>query len=307
MKRILVLLVTTLTVLGCSKEENSEKENKPNPIYLDENGFTVKSYDWGEVGDTGDIDGEEFIIISESELRERIKNGGDLFNVVTSKVTNMDYLFYDTVNEQPLNGIGDFILKWDVSNVNSMEGTFKECSNDVISLLGYWDVSNVTNMSHLFESSNFNSNSEIRDPYSLIHWDVSSVRDMSYMFVGVDNIILPFIDNWDVSNVTNMSYMFGYTTIYNENSFENWDVSNVTDMSYMFYNCFMDSPIGMWNVSSVQNMERMMYRVNGYNTYFKDEYNLYNWNVDNVSNCQEFSKHKSHHFEQPNFTNCNPN
>ncbi len=305
MKRILIIL-TIISVVGCSKEENSDKENKSNPIYLGENGFTVKSYDWGEVGDTGDIDGEEFIIISENELRDRIKNGGDLFNVVTSKVTNMDYLFYDTINEQPLNTIGDFILNWDVSNVNSMEGTFKECSNNVISLLGYWDVSNVTNMSHLFESSNFNSNSEIRDPYSLIHWDVSSVRDMSYMFVNINNTILPFTDNWDVSKVTNMSYMFGYTTISNENSFENWDVSNVINMSNMFNNCSMNSPIGMWDVSSVQNMERMMYRVDGYNISKKQEYNLNNWNVDNVSNCSEFSKHKFIFFEQPNFTNCNP-
>lgn len=306
MKRILIIL-TIISVVGCSKEENTDKENKLNPIYLDENGVTIKSYEWGEVGDTGDIDGEEFIIISESELRERIKNGGDLFNVVTSKVTNMDYLFYDTVNEQPFNGIGDFILKWDVSNVTSMEGTFKENKNrgSIIDLLGHWDVSNVTNMSHLFESSELGGGLSLEDPYSLHHWDVSSVTDMSYMFVDV-NSISPFIDNWDVSNVTNMSYMFGYTTISNENSFENWDVSNVTNMSNMFNNCFMDSPIGMWDVSSVQNMERMMYRVNGYNTYFKDEYNLNNWNVDNVSNCSEFSKHKTHYFEQPNFTNCTP-
>lgn len=307
MKNI-IILITTLTIFGCSNDESSDKNNNPNPIYLDDNGVTIKSYDWGEVGDTGDIDGEEFIIISESELRERIKNGGDLFNVVTSKVTNMDYLFYDTINEQPLKNISVDILKWDVSNVTSMEGTFKENNNSgsVIDLLGYWDVSNVTNMSHLFESSELGGSFSLEDPYSLHHWDVSNVTDMSYMFVNV-NIILPFTDNWDVSKVTNMSYMFGYTTISNENSFENWDVSNVINMSNMFNNCSMNSPIGMWDVSSVQNMERMMYRVDGYNTYGSQEYNLGNWDVNKVTNCFEFSKHRSHGFGLPNFTNCDPN
>jgi len=78
-------------------------------------------------------------------------------------------------------------------------------------------------------------------------------------------------------------------------------------MSYMFYNCFMDSSIGMWDVSNVENMERMMYRVNGYNTYGSQEYNLGNWDVNKVTNCFEFSYGRSHGFGVPNFTNCDPN
>ena len=37
MKKIIILLVTTLTIFGCSKDESSEKNNNPNPIYLDDN------------------------------------------------------------------------------------------------------------------------------------------------------------------------------------------------------------------------------------------------------------------------------
>jgi len=307
MKNI-IILITTLTIFGCSNDESSDKNNNPNPIYLDDNGVTIKSYDWGEVGDIGEIDGEEFVIISENELRERIKNSRDLYNVVTTKITNMDYLFFDTVNEERYRTI-DRIITWDVSNVTSMEGTFKENENSggVLGLLGHWDVSNVTNMSHLFEGSELGSSFSLEDPYSLHNWDVSNVTDMSYMFKDIFNGGLLFIGYWDVSNVTNMSYMFNNSTIGKNVSFDKWDVSSVTDMSYMFYNCFMDSSIGMWDVSNVENMERMMYRVNGYNTYGSQEYNLGNWDVNKVTNCFEFSKHRSHGFGLPNFTNCDSN
>ena len=310
-KHLLFLSILCSLVFFTNCGEDSEDPvtdnptNTDNPIYLDENGVTIKSYDWGEVGDIGEIDGEEFVIISENELRERIKNGGDLYNVVTTKITNMDYLFFDTVNEESYRTIDAF--QWDVSNVTSMEGTFKEKENtgSILNLLGHWDVSNVTNMSHLFEGSDFGgSGFSLEDPYLLHNWDVSNVTDMSYMFSNVTQILAPFLDNWDVSNVTDMSFMFTYTSISDYNSFINWDVSNVVNMSNMFNSCDMDIPIGMWDVSNVENMEKMMYRISSYSTYGGEGYNLDNWDVNKVTNCSEFSYGRSHGFGVPNFTNC---
>ena len=309
MRKIILLLVTTLTIFGCSKDESSEKNNNPNPIYLDDNGVTIRSYDWGEVGDIGEIDGEEFVIISENELRERIKNSRDLYNVVTTKITNMDYLFFDTVNEERYRTIDDRIVQWDVSNVTSMKGTFKDNENSggILNLLGHWDVSSVTNMSHLFKGSELGGSFSLEDPYSLHNWDVRNVTDMSYMFKDIFNGGLLFIGYWDVSNVTNMSYMFNNSKIHNSVSLGNWDVSNVINMSHMFDSCEMDSPIGLWNVSNVKNMEKMMYRIIYYNTYGTEGHNLNNWDVNKVTNCSEFSKGRSHGFGVPNFTNCDPN
>ena len=308
-KHLLFLSILCSLVFFTNCGEDSEDPvtdnptNTDNPIYLDENGVTIKSYDWGEVGDIGEIDGEEFVIISENELRERIKNGGDLYNVVTTKITNMDYLFFDTVNEESYRTIDAF--QWDVSNVTSMEGTFKENNGGILNLLGHWDVSNVTNMSHLFEGSDFGGGGfSLEDPYLLHNWDVSNVTDMSYMFSNVTQILLPFLDNWDVSNVTDMSFMFTYTSISDYNSFINWDVSNVVNMSNMFNSCDMDIPIGMWDVSNVENMEKMMYRISSYSTYGGEGYHLDNWDVNKVTNCSEFSYGRSHGFGVPNFTNC---
>ena len=308
-KHLLFLSILCSLVFFTNCGEDSEDPvtdnptNTDNPIYLDENGVTIKSYDWGEVGDIGEIDGEEFVIISENELRERIKNGGDLYNVVTTKITNMDYLFFDTVNEESYRTIDAF--QRDVSNVTSMEGTFKENNGGILNLLGHWDVSNVTNMSHLFEGSDFGGGGfSLEDPYLLHNWDVSNVTDMSYMFSNVTQILLPFLDNWDVSNVTDMSFMFTYTSISDYNSFINWDVSNVVNMSNMFNSCDMDIPIGMWDVSNVENMEKMMYRISSYSTYGGEGYHLDNWDVNKVTNCSEFSYGRSHGFGVPNFTNC---
>ena len=302
----LSILYSLVLFTNCGDSDDPVADNPTNtdnPIYLDENGVTIKSYDWGKVGDVGEIDGEEFVIISENELRERIKNGGDLYNVVTTKITNMDYLFFDTVNEESYRTIDAF--QWDVSNVTSMEGTFKENNGGILDLLGHWDVSNVTNMSHLFEGSDFGGGGfSLEDPYLLHNWDVSNVTDMSYMFSNVTQILSPFLDNWDVSNVTDMSFMFTYTSISDYNSFINWDVSNVVNMSNMFNSCDMDIPIGMWDVSNVENMEKMMYRISSYSTYGGEGYNLDNWDVNKVTNCSEFSYGRSHGFGVPNFTNC---
>ena len=88
------------------------------PIYLDENGVTVKSYEWGNVGDTGVINGTTYIIVSEEELREMISSGEDVSNVCTSKVNNMNQLFYNTNTNDPYEVNGD-ISSWDVSSVYS--------------------------------------------------------------------------------------------------------------------------------------------------------------------------------------------
>ena len=63
------------------------------PIYLDDNGVTIKCYDWGNVGDTGEINGITYTIVDETGLRQMINNGEDITKVCTTKVTNMREMF----------------------------------------------------------------------------------------------------------------------------------------------------------------------------------------------------------------------
>ena len=205
------------------------------PIYLDENGVTVKAYEWSQVGQTGIIDGVVYTIVDETMLREMVENGEDVTRVCTSKITDMSALFHSSFNSD--------IGSWDVSNVRNMSRMFAGVPMGPISLfnqdIGLWDVSNVTDMSSMFFGSVFN-----RD---ISAWDVGNVTNMSNMFV-FSEFNQP-IGDWDVSSVTNMSSMFPVSSF--NQPIGNWDVSNVTDMSLMFTQSKFNQDLSGWDVENV--------------------------------------------------------
>ena len=166
--------------------------SRMNPIYLDSNGITIKAYDWSITNEIGIINGVEYLIVDENMLRDNRRGYRPDFNyVVTSKVTNMSLLFFNTTPNVD-------ISSWDVSNVTDMFRMFRNSSfsGDISS----WDVSSVTNMGMMFSA-------EAPSPESSFNGDISS---------------------WDVSNVTNMSNLF-YNSSFN-GDISSWDVSSVTDM-----------------------------------------------------------------------------
>ena len=57
-----------------------------NPIYLGDNGVTVKARDWAFVGDSGILNDVEYIIISRQQLRSKIVNGEDITKICTSRL-----------------------------------------------------------------------------------------------------------------------------------------------------------------------------------------------------------------------------
>ena len=128
--------------------------------YLDDNGVTVKAYEWAEVGDSVEIDGVTYTIINEANLRQMIADEEDITKVVTTKVTNMSSLFKDTKFNQEIDS-------WDTSNVTNMDKMFRNAAS-FHQDIGVWNVSSVTNMDEMFlEAESFN-----RDISS---WDVSNV------------------------------------------------------------------------------------------------------------------------------------
>ena len=251
-------------------------------VYLDDNGVTIKACDDANIGDVGTINGVEYTVVDRAMLDQMVGyegglNGGDFPNgfpdvtkLCTTRVINMRNLFWDCVDMQFNQPIGN----WDVSNVTTMENMFsadchsaeKEFNQDISN----WDVSNVTNMQSMFENN----------PYfnqDISNWNTSSVTNMSYMFYNA-NSFNQDIRNWDVSNVTNMSYMFNGASAFNQ-PIGDWDVSNVTDMSGMFFqSSSFNQPIGNWNTSSVTNMRLMFYNANSFNQ------DIRNWDVSNVNN-----------------------
>lgn len=214
-----MVLLIIVVFIGCSKEdtpsgETVDENGFSNPLYLDSNGVTIKSYEWGEVGDTGEVNGINYTIVSEEQLRDMISNNEDLSKVCTSKIYDFERLFVDYED-----------YDWFIYEVNG------DISN--------WDVSNVTDMSGMFQGTLFNGD--------ISNWDVSKVYQMNCMFC-----LSQFngdVSNWDVSSVTYMDNMFNSSQFNGDIS--NWDVSSVTNMTQMFWKSVFNQDLSNWNVNNV--------------------------------------------------------
>ena len=184
----------------------------PSPVYLADNGVTIKAYDFANVGDTGVIDGVTYTVIDEGMLRGMVASGEDVTKVATTKVTDM----YGMFNEN--GAFNQPIGNWDVSNVMDtriMFGNAQAFNQDISS----WDVGNVTDMRGMFDAAT-SFNQPIGD------WNVSNVTKMEHMFYNANSFNQP-IGNWDVGNVTDMRGMFFVATSYNQD-LSSWSVDNVT-------------------------------------------------------------------------------
>ena len=179
-------------------------------VYLGENGITIKACESATIGDVGTINGIEYTVVSELNLRQRIVNNADISSVCTSRVIQMEKFFYQN------DVFSQDISTWDVSNVISMSQMFEESGfNQDIS---NWDVRNLNDMYAMFKD-----NSAFNQP--LENWNVGNVDKMGRMFEGNSAFNQP-INNWDVSNVDEMWYMFSNASNFNQ-PLGDWDVSNV--------------------------------------------------------------------------------
>jgi surface protein len=184
-----------------------------NPVYLAENGVTIKAKDWASIGDTGVINGIGYTIVDEETLRGMILTGDDVTRVCTSRILDMILMFRNAAS------FNQDLSSWDVSNVTNMEKMFLNAS-DFNQPLNDWDVSNVTSMRGMFDrASTFNQD--------LSGWYVGNVTNMFRMF-SVASSFNQTIGDWDVSKVTDMEAMFQDASSFNQD-ISSWDVSSVTE------------------------------------------------------------------------------
>ena len=149
----------------------------------------------------------------------------DVSRFDTSKVTNMQYMFYSCKSLISID-----VSNWNTSNVTSMNNMFSNC-NKLTSLdVSKWDTSNVTNFGWLFPNTKLTS-------LDVSNWNTNKVTDMSYMFYNCQSLTSIDVSNWNTSNVTNMNNMFSSCVNLTELNCSSWDISHIT-ASYYFDNVF---------------------------------------------------------------------
>ena len=193
MKKLLYLFLTVL-IVACSGEDGGNDNNSndednndgdntvltcsgDNPVYLADNGVTIKACDFANVGDTGVINGITYTVVDEAMLREMVENEQDVTKLATTKVTDMKLMFYENSTfNQPIGN-------WDVSNVTNMGGMFT-IATSFNQPIGNWDMSNVTNMAYMFgDATSYNQD--------LSSWSVDGVTQCLQFSDGANSWTLP--------------------------------------------------------------------------------------------------------------------
>lgn len=275
-KKILAGITIALIIFGVTYTV-FKASSPPNPVYLDENGITIRAQKWAKIGDQGTIDDVLYTIVDKDSLLMMIEKGHFVNKVCTSLITDMSELF---------NGKTAFnqdISNWDVSNVNNMNGMFRnaESFNQPIDI---WNVSNVTQMKEMFNGAN-----SFNQPIG--SWNVSKVNSMEAMFSGgttkdnynnfrIKDQILGSnfnqdIGSWNVSNVKNMDLMFAMASSFNQD-ISNWDVHNVTTMRAMFFRASsFNQDLSSWDVTNVKYVNLSL----GFNYWSNFDKETPNWTL----------------------------
>ncbi|WP_299768629.1 BspA family leucine-rich repeat surface protein [uncultured Dokdonia sp.] len=144
----------------------------------------------------------------------------------------------------------------DLSQVTSMAGMF-DGATAINQDIGDWDVSNVQNLNGMFRNTSFNQD--------ISNWDVSNVSVFAFMFDGA-TAFNQDLSAWGtrLGSADDMASMFRGATAFN-GAIENWDVTTVTNMVGVFEGTAFNRDINTWNVSNVSNMAFMFSDATAFN------------------------------------------
>ena len=203
---LLSIICSLVWFINCSENDEIVSNNKvpenstKTPLYLAENGITIKASDTAVIGESYPLGGISYLVVDSTMLYKMVANDEDVTKVVTSNITNMVLMFDHTRFNQDIGS-------WDLSNVTDMNGMFdraRSFNQDI----GNWDVINVTNMESVFlGAESFNQN--------ISSWDVSGVIRMNDMFWNA-TAFNQDLSAWNVSNVTECALFSNEATAWTE-------------------------------------------------------------------------------------------
>ena len=193
-----------------------------------------------------------------------------LYNLNTSNVTDMSYMFSGCASVNALN-----VYNFNTSNVTDMSHMFSGCASINALNLNNFNTSNVTDMSDMF------SGCTSLNTLNVNNFNTSNVTDMSYMFDNCISMSKLDLLNFNTVYVTNMECMFSRCKSISAIDLSSFNTSNVTNMKGMFYNfawlgglkCL---DVSGFDVSKVTDMSYMFYNCDGLTTIYCDD----SWNCE---------------------------
>ena len=223
----------------------------------------------------------------------------DVTGFDTSKVTAMDYIFYQCKKLTALDLSG-----WDVSNVTTMQCAFyQDGALKTIGDLEKWDLTNVVNMNHMFYQcsslqeltgtqnwglenvtgikSLFHTCTSLTQLEGEENWDLGKVQDASYAFYSANKLTELSVADWDLGSCTNAFALFCYASSIEYLDVSDWDTSNMQDMGGIFSDCYKlaNVDVSNWDTSSATNMYMLFCRCSSMTEVIAD-----NWDLSNVTN-----------------------
>jgi len=216
-------------------------------VYRADNEITLIADEKAIVGTEYLFEGELYLIVDDSLLREKINTNANLSYLITTKVVDMSFLFYKS------NLIDPLIDSWDVSNVKIMSWMFG-LAEEINPNLSYWNTASVVDFSDMFHGTK-----EFEGDLS--KWNTGSGVLFNGMFF--ESNFNGAINDWDLSSAKNLSGMFDDAKFFNQ-PLDKWNTSSVEDMGGMFAEALsFNQDLSMWDVSKVKNMMNMFrYAIN---------------------------------------------
>ena len=178
--------------------------------------------------------------------------------IITCKTTTSDEQI--TIPTFPFSTTYDYSVDWG-------DGTISNGHSGDASHIYMNPGTHTVKITGLFPRIYFNDTGDKDKIYTVEQWGSNQWESMAHAFHGCSNLHqLSTNDLPDLSMATDLSYMFAKTTSFNH-------------------------PIGLWNVSTIENMEGMFYEASIFNQI------IVGWDVSNVTNMEEMFR-KAVSFDQ---------
>jgi len=204
----------------------------------------------------------------------------DLSNFDTSKVTYMSHMFHSMSDLTSLD-----VSSFDTSKVTNMQMMFNGMSSLTSLDVSSFDTYNVTNMYGIFGSMYSLTSLDLSS------FDTSSVMDMMTMFNGMNSLTRLDLSNFNTSNVTNMYGMFCNMHSLTSLDVSSFDTSKVTSMQSMFagVSSLTDLNLSNFNTSNASDMDGMFYGMTSLTSL-----DLSNFDTSNVTYMSEMFRNTPH-------------